>query len=43
MNENFLTNGWVQLGIAAGSLVGLLAFMIMWRGGDLRWPGLGSE
>ena len=33
-----LTNGWVQLGIAAGSLLGLLCFVLALQSGTLRFP-----
>lgn len=33
-----LTNGWLQLAIAAGSLLGLICFFIAARSGILRFP-----
>jgi hypothetical protein len=33
-----LTNGWLQLAIAAGSLLGLICFLIAARSGILRFP-----
>jgi hypothetical protein len=38
MNEDVLTNGWVQLGIACGSLLGLICFAVMLQSGELRFP-----
>ena len=33
-----LTNGWVQLAIAFGSLLGLLCFAVAVQNGTLRFP-----
>lgn len=33
-----LTNGWVQLAIAFGSLLGLICFIVAVRSGTLRFP-----
>ena len=35
---NPLTNGWLQLAIATGSLLGLICFIIALRSGTLRFP-----
>jgi acyl dehydratase len=33
-----LTNGWLQLAIAIGSMLGLLCFALALRSGQLRFP-----
>jgi hypothetical protein len=33
-----LTNGWVQLAIAFGSLLGLICFFVALKSGMLRFP-----
>lgn len=38
MNENLLTNGWVQLVIAGGCALGLICFLLMLETGQLRFP-----
>jgi hypothetical protein len=43
VTDDFLTNGWVQLAIAAGSLLGLICFVLMVRGGNLRFPQPGPS
>lgn len=38
MDQSWLTNGWVQLVIASGALLGLVCFAVMVQRGDLRFP-----
>jgi acyl dehydratase len=33
-----LTNGWLQLAIAAGALLGLICFAVALQSGTLRFP-----
>lgn len=35
-----LTNGWLQMAIATGALLGLICFVMALRSGVLRFPGV---